>query len=92
MPSAKQHAIIATNTTLDHSSIPAEQDEQGGLSGAPLRKKCPALVRAIVARSTIPVIACGGVMDCAGAGEQEKRRRQSDARAVLARREKLPSP
>src|SRR5439155_5343995 len=26
-------AIIATNTTIDHSSIPAGQDEQGGLSG-----------------------------------------------------------
>src|SRR5437870_960549 len=29
--------IIATNTTLDHSLIPAGRDEQGGLSGAPLR-------------------------------------------------------
>src|SRR5512132_642655 len=26
--------IIATNTTLDHSSIPSELDEEGGLSGA----------------------------------------------------------
>src|SRR5436190_22462172 len=28
--------IIATNTTLDHSSLPPELDQQGGLSGAPL--------------------------------------------------------
>src|SRR5213592_259140 len=41
-------AIIATNTTLDHSSIPAELDEEGGLSGAPLCKKATALVRDIV--------------------------------------------
>src|ERR1700736_695282 len=52
--------IIATNTTLDHSSIPSGQNEQGGLSGAPLREKATALVRAIARRSTIPVIASGG--------------------------------
>src|SRR5213080_3085204 len=31
--------IIATNTTLDHSSIPLARDQEGGLSGAPLREK-----------------------------------------------------
>src|SRR5207302_4401293 len=31
----KVAGIIATNTTVDHSSIPAAQDEQAGLSGAP---------------------------------------------------------
>ena len=46
--------IIATNTTLDHSSVPPERDQAGGLSGAPLREKSTALVRAIAARSTIP--------------------------------------
>ena len=30
--------IIATNTTLDHSSIPPVRDQPGGLSGAPLRE------------------------------------------------------
>jgi dihydroorotate dehydrogenase len=59
----KVAAIIATNTTLDHSSIPNEQDQQGGLSGAPLRQKSTELVRQITARSTIPVIASGGIMD-----------------------------
>src|SRR5258705_5331330 len=39
--------IIATNTTLDHSLIPPDSDEKGGLSGAPLRKKSTALVRSI---------------------------------------------
>ncbi|HXP36067.1 MAG TPA: quinone-dependent dihydroorotate dehydrogenase [Chthoniobacterales bacterium] len=62
--------IIATNTTIDHSSIPAGQDEQGGLSGAPLREKSTALIRQIVARSTIPVTASGGIMDADSAREK----------------------
>jgi dihydroorotate dehydrogenase len=62
--------IIATNTTIDHSSIPPAADEVGGLSGAPLREKSSTLVRAIRARSTIPVIGCGGVMDAASAHEK----------------------
>lgn len=62
--------IIATNTTLDHSSIPAERDEEGGLSGAPLREKSSAFIRQIVSRSTIPVIASGGIMDGASAREK----------------------
>jgi dihydroorotate dehydrogenase len=66
----KVAAIIATNTTVDHSSIPAAQDEQGGLSGAPLREKSTALVREIAARSTIPIIASGGIMDADSAREK----------------------
>jgi dihydroorotate dehydrogenase len=62
--------IIATNTTLDHSSIPASRDQIGGLSGTPLREKSTALVRAITARSTIPVIASGGIFDAESARER----------------------
>src|SRR5881398_195668 len=62
--------IIATNTTLDHSSIPSELDEEGGLSGAPLREKSTALVRSIVASSKIPVIASGGIFDAKSAREK----------------------
>jgi len=62
--------IIATNTTLDHSSIPSELDEEGGLSGAPLREKSTALVRSIVATSKIPVIASGGICDAKSAREK----------------------
>src|SRR3989440_7571119 len=40
--------IIATNTTLDHLSIPSALDEQGGLSGLPLRERATTLVRDIV--------------------------------------------
>jgi dihydroorotate dehydrogenase len=62
--------IIATNTTLDHSSIPPELDEEGGLSGAPLREKSTALVRSIAANSKIPVIASGGICDAKSAREK----------------------
>jgi dihydroorotate dehydrogenase len=68
--SNKVAGIIATNTTVDHSPIPAGHDEQGGLSGAPLREQSTAIVRAIVARSTIPVIASGGIMDPVSAREK----------------------
>jgi len=66
----KVAGIIATNTTIDHSSIPTTRDEQGGLSGAPLREKSTALVREIVAKSTIPVIASGGITDASSAREK----------------------
>jgi dihydroorotate dehydrogenase len=62
--------IIATNTTLDHSFIPPQLDQAGGLSGAPLREKSTALVREIAARSTIPVIASGGIFDAESAREK----------------------
>ena len=62
--------IIATNTTLDHSSIAPQLDQAGGLSGAPLRNKSTALVREIAARSTIPVIASGGIFDPHSAREK----------------------
>jgi len=62
--------IIATNTTLDHSSVPPELDEEGGLSGAPLREKATALVCDIIARSAIPVIASGGICDAESAREK----------------------
>ena len=62
--------IIATNTTLDHSSIPSARDQEGGLSGAPLREKSTALVSNIAARSTIPVVASGGIFDAQSAREK----------------------
>jgi dihydroorotate dehydrogenase len=63
-------AIIATNTTLVHSAIPADKDQRGGLSGAPVRQKSSDLVRAIAARSKIPIIASGGVLDADSAREK----------------------
>jgi dihydroorotate dehydrogenase len=62
--------IVATNTTLDHTSIPPGLDQAGGLSGLPLREKSTDFVRAITARSRLPVIASGGITDAASAKEK----------------------
>src|SRR6476659_968202 len=62
--------IIAANTTLDHSTIRPQLDQEGGLSGAPLRDNSTALVREINARCKIPVIASGGIFDPESAREK----------------------
>jgi len=64
--------IIVTNTTLDHSVIPPQLDQQGGLSGAPLREKSTALVRDVATQSEIPIIASGGIFDRESAREKFK--------------------
>jgi dihydroorotate dehydrogenase len=64
--------IIATNTTLDHAAIPQARDQTGGLSGRPLFAKSTEFVRAIRARSSLPIIASGGIFDAEGAREKVK--------------------
>jgi dihydroorotate dehydrogenase len=62
--------LIATNTTVDHSSIPSALDQTGGLSGRPVREKSTAFVRAIKERSRLPIIGVGGIMDADTAREK----------------------
>jgi dihydroorotate dehydrogenase len=62
--------IIATNTTLNHSALPSDKDQTGGLSGEPLRQRSTELVRNISARTAIPVIGCGGIMNAESAREK----------------------
>ena len=62
--------LIATNTTLDHSALPKECDEQGGLSGRPLRQRATGLIRILKSNTSLPIIASGGVMDAASAKEK----------------------
>ena len=62
--------LIATNTTLDHSAIPAERDQPGGLSGFPLRSRSMNALRVIRRHSDLPVIACGGISDSTSASER----------------------
>jgi dihydroorotate dehydrogenase len=62
--------LIATNTTLDHSPVPAGRDETGGLSGRPLRARSTEIVRFITARTPLPVIAVGGIFDADAALEK----------------------
>lgn len=63
-------AIIATNTTLDHSSVPAGRDQTGGLSGVPVREKSTASIRTLTSKCSIPVIGCGGIFDRDSAQEK----------------------
>lgn len=62
--------LIATNTTLDHSAIPSSLDQTGGLSGRPLFAKSTEFVRAIRERSSLPLIASGGIFDSTTAREK----------------------
>ena len=72
--------VIAGNTTLDRQGLTSPlASETGGMSGAPLRARSTAMVRAVVRLTDgkLPVVASGGVMDPAGAREK------LDAGAVL---------
>jgi len=62
--------LIATNTTLDHSSVPKNLDQQGGLSGSPLRQRSTEVVRILRSSTSLPIIASGGLMDTAAAQEK----------------------
>jgi dihydroorotate dehydrogenase len=62
--------IIATNTTLDHSGVPPHRNEKGGLSGKPLREKSTEVIRAIRARTQLPIVASGGIVDAETAREK----------------------
>lgn len=73
LAASEQHdiaCIIATNTTLDHATVPADRDQTGGLSGAPLRDKSSAFIAAIQARTQLPIIGVGGIMDAPSAREK----------------------
>lgn len=58
-------AVIATNTTIDRSVISGHPlaHEQGGLSGAPLRERSTAVVKAMCSElgDSMPIIAAGGI-------------------------------
>ena len=69
--------IIATNTTLDHSSIFELGDQVGGLSGPPLEERSTEIIRFICGKTHLPVIGVGGISDLDSA------RRKMDAGARL---------
>ena len=62
--------LIATNTTLDHSAVPPELNQTGGLSGKPLRGRSTEIVKFICQRTKLPVIAVGGIVSAADALEK----------------------
>lgn len=65
--SAGADALIATNTTLDHSALSPGEDQTGGLSGAPLTKKSADFQRALREAAPLPIVASGGIMSPADA-------------------------
>jgi dihydroorotate dehydrogenase len=63
-------ALIATNTTLDHDALLPEEDQSGGLSGAPLREKARAMLVALRQECPLPVVASGGIMSGSDAADR----------------------
>ncbi len=55
--------LIATNTTLDHSSLNPLEDQQGGLSGLPLQKRASEIARSLRELTKLPIMASGGILN-----------------------------
>jgi len=70
----KIDGVIATNTTLDHSSIPKIKNnkEEGGLSGLPLQKKSNDVISILYKnlKRKIPIIGVGGINSINSAREK----------------------
>jgi dihydroorotate dehydrogenase len=64
------NGVIATNTTIDKSAVSLK--EEGGLSGAPLRKKSTEMIRYIHARTEgkLPIVGVGGIFTADDAKEK----------------------
>jgi len=74
--SHKFDGVIATNTTLARDAVAGlpHADEEGGLSGAPVRLKSTAVVKqlALALGRDIPIIGVGGIMEGLDAEEKIK--------------------
>lgn len=62
--------LIATNTTIDHSSVPEAKRQQGGLSGQPLKARALEVLKFVTARTRLPVIGVGGIASADDAMER----------------------
>lgn len=62
--------VIATNTTIDHSSVPEARRETGGLSGKPVRARSTEIIRYITSKTKTPVIGVGGIFSADDAQEK----------------------
>jgi dihydroorotate dehydrogenase len=61
---------IATNTTLDHRSVPSGCDQAGGLSGEPLREMSTRVLRQLAGQARRPLIGVGGISSPADVREK----------------------
>lgn len=70
----KIDGVIATNTTISRDKIADHPlaDENGGLSGTPIKELSTAVVKALSTelKDQIPIIAAGGIMNAADAQEK----------------------
>jgi dihydroorotate dehydrogenase len=67
--------VIATNTTLSREGLSSKyKDEQGGLSGKPLRRRSTEVIRYLHQKSNgaFPIIGVGGISDVSSAVEKLK--------------------
>lgn len=64
--------LIATNTTIDQSSLGRSAREQGGLSGAPLRSKSNRVIKTLyrLTKGVVPIVGVGGVFSAQDAWEK----------------------
>jgi len=63
--------IIATNTTISRAGLSADPQEDGGLSGWPLRKRSTEVIRAIHKLAPdLPIIGVGGIFSAEDAYEK----------------------
>ena len=64
--------LVATNTTIQRVGLATLTGEGGGLSGAPLRDRATAVIRALhrAAGATLPIVGVGGIFTAADAYEK----------------------
>ena len=55
--------LIATNTTIDHATVPPRRLQTGGLSGMPVRQRSMEILSFIVKNTSLPVVSVGGIFD-----------------------------
>lgn len=68
--SHRLNGIVATNTTIDHTPVPAARKQTGGLSGLPVRARSTEIIRFLAQRGKVPVIGVGGIFSGADALEK----------------------
>jgi dihydroorotate dehydrogenase len=70
--SARCQGLILTNTTLSREGMPQGKYPEGGLSGAPLRKKALEVLKAVsrMTRGRVPLVAVGGIFTGADVRER----------------------
>lgn len=59
---SKIAGIVATNTTISREGLRSENsEEQGGLSGGPVRSKSTEVIRYLRSKTKLPIIGVGGI-------------------------------